>query len=1325
MESRALRFLRHVSHFAAHMVFFMGNSTDRPIQGPALRHSRALALGIALALSLGGLSGSADWSDSAGLAHANPASEQGRTVETLRTSDASAVDRIDVLAPASPVEPSQAKLNKRYLVLLKAPSLWRQGRSAGWIDADANIVDAAGLDRAREAMLAEQSAIGDMVVDLGGEIIAGHQVVLNALLIELEPEMHAALLARGDVKSIAEAPIFTPELADVVETIRADLVHLDPGFDGSGVTVAVIDTGIDYMHAAFGGGGSVEAFEANDETLIEPGSFPTAKVVGGYDLAGTHYSPACSEASNPRCHRQPIPDDDPLDPAALGHGSHVAGIIAGQAAPPRLDRGVASGARLVALKVFGNPQGAPASSDLALAALDWVVGHNLGLAVPGRRPPGPIHVVNMSLGSDWSSQMIQVEEAVQIVVEAGITVVSSAGNAGSLPFVTGSPASAGLALSVASSVPIDEYLPLADVSWRGTNGRPQTESPPLFEANADFTPRILDTGRLTADLVDFGMACDPALAPQAADASGKIALIERGSCSFYDKIRLAEERGSIAAMVFTDNGPRSVMGCGPPSNCQQAPDIPAFMIDRAPGIAYREKLSLGENVRAVLDGDRQEFLDDTISEFSSRGPARFNTAIKPQLTAPGSNVRSAQAGSGYRTVVQSGTSMAGPAAAGAAALLWERSSRQSLGLEAVDIAALLMNHADPGLHIGRQHSGPMAAVMRQGAGLVDAKASADAKVLLRSDIGIAAMSFGQIHLGDVRAQIRRRFTVRNLSDETLYYVPSWRFSFPEEDTDKGLSLIFDPPQFSLEPGQTREVQTDMHLDPHQLPDWQLRGTGPVRNEALLQEHEIDGYIELVPSDQNFEPNGAIQRPRLPFYVLPRQHGCIESSSTARINFWEQGESADQEWLNDCSESGRIEVFGLLGTDETESRDHPENVPSKLDIEAVGMRYGPAVEGDPGSMVLSFMVAADGPRRIPIESEIRILLDTDLDGQFDKVIFDAYGPRIDPRIAPGDWIVAQADVIPGAISPEYSSLGSATGRLYDLDESTSILSVSAAELGIDFASGTARFDAAVLMIDAVGDYARNRDWPGFDVAPSAALDRVEPVRFRFDQAAWSCIQIMDNEDRSLARVGQILDLGGGAKAPASVDLSCSPDVLPADFGLLYNYPGNRPRQQAEWRFIGAGGPQIEPSETPAPTLAPSQTPSASPTANPSESPMPSPSATASPSASPVATATLDPAIPQVRILALHMNQAVQDEGGSIPLVAGRPAILRVDLDMEGRAADEFTPRCARFRRRECPQCWRCHSSLCLRRRTSALPDSLQLDAVQRLALGSASIRRCLE
>ena len=95
------------------------------------------------------------------------------------------------------------------------------------------------------------------------------------------------------------------------------------------MTIAIIDSGINYYHKNFGGSGN-PAYQNDDPTTVEPGTFPTAKVVGGYDFVGDEYDPEGTPDQ-----QVPNPDKDPLDckdknSENVQHGDHVAGIAAGE-----------------------------------------------------------------------------------------------------------------------------------------------------------------------------------------------------------------------------------------------------------------------------------------------------------------------------------------------------------------------------------------------------------------------------------------------------------------------------------------------------------------------------------------------------------------------------------------------------------------------------------------------------------------------------------------------------------------------------------------------------------------------------------------------------------------------------------------------------------------------------------------------------------------------------------------------------------------------------------------------------------------------------------
>ena len=172
-------------------------------------------------------------------------------------------------------------------------------------------------------------------------------------------------------------------LDTAAEAIGADQLQ-DSGFDGTGIDVAVIDTGMVPV-----------------DGLVGPG-----KVVNGPDLSFESQS------------------DDLRHLDAYGHGTHMAGIIAGNSGIGRNFRGIAPGARLVNIRV-GTHDGAVDVTQV-IAAIDWVVQHKTDAGMN-------IRVLNLSYGTDslQDPRLDPLSHAVEVAWRNGITVVSGGGNDGS------------------------------------------------------------------------------------------------------------------------------------------------------------------------------------------------------------------------------------------------------------------------------------------------------------------------------------------------------------------------------------------------------------------------------------------------------------------------------------------------------------------------------------------------------------------------------------------------------------------------------------------------------------------------------------------------------------------------------------------------------------------------------------------------------------------------------------------------------------------------------------------------------------------------------
>jgi len=251
------------------------------------------------------------------------------------------------------------------------------------------------------------------------------------------------------VKAIHPVQLVQKFLHDSTQIINADDAwsltdSTNQSLTGTGITVAVIDTGVDYSHEDLGG-----CFGAG------------CKVESGYDFVEN--------------------DEDPMD--VDGHGTHVAGIIAANGSL----KGVAPGASIMALRVLDD-EGFGSSSDI-IAALEYAVDPDDDLTTDDGAD-----VINLSLGGPGEYQSpgnIAVENA----VAAGIVVVAAAGNYGSYGDIAGlSPASALSAITVTSSTKQDQ---VSGFSSKGGGASYQQLKPEIIAPGSDIVSLQVGGGNVT------------------------------------------------------------------------------------------------------------------------------------------------------------------------------------------------------------------------------------------------------------------------------------------------------------------------------------------------------------------------------------------------------------------------------------------------------------------------------------------------------------------------------------------------------------------------------------------------------------------------------------------------------------------------------------------------------------------------------------------------------------------------------------------------------------------------------------------------------------
>lgn len=677
-----------------------------------------------------------------------------------------------------------------------------------------------------------------MALDPNARILGQTQLVLNAVFAEVSPSALAALARNPSVLRIAPVANYEMDLSVTVPYIGASAVQAE-GFDGSGVTVAVLDSGIDYNHAALGGSGVVADYDNNDPNIIEPGTFPTAKVVNGYDFVGSVW-PGGDLA----------PDPDPLDDGdASGHGTHVGHVIGGSG-------GVAPGADLYAVKVCSS-----VSSSCSGIAL--INGMEFAVDPDGDGDPSDaVDIINMSLGSDYGQPFDDdLSAAVNGATALDVLTVAAAGNGGNKPYIAGTPASAATALSVAQTHVPSAALQLIDVDGSGYPAIFLPWSAPLAATigpvevlfGGDFGS---SNGCSTNPDPDAGESELPADRPYPAGTfSGEIVLVDRGACSFTAKIRNVEFGGGSAGIIglVAPGEPFSgAFGGG------TAPTISGYMISFADSNAI--KAQIGTPGIGTIDFANQLPLVGQMVGSSSRGPQNESTTlIKPEIGAPGAAI-SAIAGTGIAEGPFGGTSGAAPMVAGSAALLMQASPH----LSPLEAKATLMNNGDT--DIDTNPFTGLAPITRIGGGEVRVDDAVAAPAAAWDDNGTqGALSFGFVDVDKETINLFKTVRVRNYSDSDITYNLSSNFRFAG-DEDSGAVEIHTPQKVKVKAGKDATFTVKMKVKGELLPGNYMNSGSQGANPATLTLNEYDGYLTLDDGDHPIH---------MAWHVLPRQASRVK------------------------------------------------------------------------------------------------------------------------------------------------------------------------------------------------------------------------------------------------------------------------------------------------------------------------------------------------------------------------------------------------------------------------------------------------------------------
>ena len=546
-------------------------------------------------------------------------------------------------------------------------------------------------------------------------VTSWYDISLNAVAVQLNGTSVDTIAGAPMVQQVQYNALYHPDLSQSYKVINASGAWTAAGGRagaGGGIKIGDIDTGIDQNHPFFDPTGfsypsGFPKCDAADSTTHTPNSnckYVSPKII----VAKVFFNKAAVSG---------------LDAQAVqDHGSHTAGIAAGVTGKTAVVDGVsitdmsgiAPGAWLGNYNVFPGGVASARSEDI-LNAVDAAIADGMD-------------VLNLSLGG---SPQLGVAAGIDVLsigldnaTDAGVVVAVAAGNSGPGTKTVESPGRAPKVITAGAST--NQHFIGEPFTYPSSGGTTIGAAVGQFPALPTNSYSLFDTGDIACTSVS-------------SSASGKLAIVNRGTCTFSTKVRNAIAAGAVGVVVVNnvagDPTAMAMDGLG-------GDNLPAVMIGVKEGAALRAS---GATTAAATDV-LQEFVTtnaDILAGFSSQGPTTPDLLIKPDATSVGVNVlssitcvgKSITCGGEGSWAFFSGTSMATPHFAGSAAVLLQLHP----GWSPDQVKSALVNRADlvvKDSKTGTHDIGPTA----QGAGRENLSVAAGGTTWLSP----VSASFGQV-----------------------------------------------------------------------------------------------------------------------------------------------------------------------------------------------------------------------------------------------------------------------------------------------------------------------------------------------------------------------------------------------------------------------------------------------------------------------------------------------------------------------------------------------------------------------------------------------------
>ena len=522
---------------------------------------------------------------------------------------------------------------------------------------------------------------------VGATKIYDYGITLNGFAAQLSEGQVNALRKRSDV--LAVHPFKTYQLATDNTPSFIGVSNPDgpwrQKYTGEDIVVAILDGGIWPEHPCFED--RPTPIRGQIGRKIPYGDAPESFSGSACEFGNSEFNPADVDfACNNKLLSARFFVDGFLDPTAENqgltpgeclsardcgpfgdHGTNVAGTTAcngdtlGRENGEEVGKisGMAPRARIAHYKVCWS---IPSATNGTCSNVDLVAAIEQAIA-------DGVDVMNLSLGSSNPLIGDAFDRALLNATNAGIYVVTSAGNDGPGAGTVGSPATAPWVMSIGAMQDPGVTATGLEVS------SPASIASTYIGLQGSGPVTLADAGDLVADVVvaEPLLACDPVT--NGAALEGKIALVSRGACAFDTKYLNAQAAGAIAIVVYNDGADATRIDPIIMGGLSENVTIPGIMISFTDGDLIRTTAG-AEPVAGRLSPDISEVRENRMASFSSRGPNGFTADIlKPDVVAPGVQILSAGSPEGgidqdeplFSSI--NGTSFSSPHVAGLMALI--------------------------------------------------------------------------------------------------------------------------------------------------------------------------------------------------------------------------------------------------------------------------------------------------------------------------------------------------------------------------------------------------------------------------------------------------------------------------------------------------------------------------------------------------------------------------------------------------------------------------------------------------------------------------------